>query len=89
MAINVETLGAAMGYTNKSIAGAGAIEGSPCQIQSITPITGGNRVTFLWEDNNGDEHTSTMDVMDGEDGTPSDMNALIAYINNTILGGAD
>ena len=56
-------------YTDGSIEGiVGSLAGKPCQIQSITPITGGNRVTYLWEDNSGDSHTSTMDVMDGVDG---------------------
>ena len=65
MALSVETLAAAKKYTDKSIEGAGAIKGAPCQIQSITDITGGHRVTFLWEDSDGNEQTSTMDVMDG------------------------
>ena len=65
MSLSVETLAVAKKYTDDSIAGAGAIEGKPCQIQSITDITGGHRVTFLWVDNDGVSHTSTMDVMDG------------------------
>lgn len=69
MSLSVETLALARKYTDDSIAGAGGLEGKPCQIQSITEITGGHRVTFLWVDNNGDSHTSTMDVMDGTDGT--------------------
>ena len=44
-------------YVDESLAGAGALKGVPCQIQDITPITGGNRITFLWEDNDGNEHT--------------------------------
>ena len=67
--IDLLTLQLAKKYTNDSIAGAGGLEGKPCQIQSIEPITGGNRVTFLWEDNDGVEHTDTMDVMNGTDGT--------------------
>ena len=55
-------------YTDDSLAGAGALEGKPCQIQSITSITGGNRITFLWVDNDGVSHTDTMDVMNGADG---------------------
>ena len=55
-------------YTDDSLAGAGALEGKPCQIQSITPITGGNRIKFLWFDNDGVSHTETMDVMNGADG---------------------
>jgi len=67
--ISILTLAVAKKYTDDSIAGAGGLEGKPCQIQSIEPITGGNRVTFLWEDNDGVEHTDTMDVMNGTDGT--------------------
>ena len=66
--IDVLTLSLAKNYTDESIAGAGALEGKPCQIESIEEITGGNRVTFLWEDNEGVEHTDTMDVMNGTDG---------------------
>lgn len=66
--LNILTLAMAKKYTDNSLAGAGAVAGVPCQIQSITPITGGNRVTFLWEDNNNVSHTSTLDVMDGAKG---------------------
>lgn len=69
MALSLETIGVCKKYTDGSIEGiVGSLSGKPCQIQSITPITGGNRVTYLWEDNSGDSHTSTMDVMDGVDG---------------------
>ena len=61
-------LGASKTYTAETVAGAGAIKGAPCQIQSISEITGGHRVTFLWVDSEETEHTSTMDVMDGEQG---------------------
>lgn len=40
MAINTETLAAAMAYTKNSLEGIGALEGKPCTIQSIEPITG-------------------------------------------------
>lgn len=56
-------------FTKDTIEGTGAVQGKPCQIQSITNITGGQRVTFLWVDNAGTSHTSTMDVMNGTDGT--------------------
>lgn len=59
-------------YVDESLAGAGALKGVPCQIQSITPITGGNRITFLWKDNDGNEHTSTLDVMNGINGAKGD-----------------
>ena len=63
-----KALAASKKYTDDSLEGVGAIAGKPCQIQSITNITGGQRVTFLWLDNSGNEHTSTMDVMNGAKG---------------------
>ena len=59
-------------YTEESMAGGGAVAGKPCKIQSITEITGGHRITFLWSLDNGTEQTSTMDVMDGEQGEQGD-----------------
>lgn len=55
-------------YIDSTLAGAGAVAGKPCQIQSITPITGGTRIIFEWSDNSGTSHTSSMDVMNGTDG---------------------
>ena len=73
MALTTEqVLGISKKYTDDSIEGAGAIKGAPCQIASIDDITGGHRVTFLWEDNDGVEHTSTMDVMNGSHVTITD-----------------
>ena len=57
-------------YTDDSIAGGGISAGKNCVINSITPITGGNRVEFQWTLDNGTVKTDTMDVMDGEDGAP-------------------
>lgn len=59
-------------YTKDSLQGIGAIAGKSCQIQSITPIAGGNRITFLWVDDSGIEHTSILDVFDGEKGDKGD-----------------
>lgn len=67
-----KALAIAQQYTDDSLAGAGAVAGKPCQIQSITPITGGNRITFLWVDNNNVSHTQTLDVMDGAKGDKGD-----------------
>ena len=63
--MDVIDISVAKKYTDDSLEGVGALEGKPCQIQSITDITGGHRVTFLWVDNDGVSHTSAMDVMDG------------------------
>ena len=62
-----KALALAQAYTDKAISG-GGINGKNCTIESITPITGGNRVTFKWYLDDGTEQTETMDVMDGEDG---------------------
>ena len=72
MGFSDETYAAARKYTDDTVAGAGGLAGAPCQIQSITSITGGKRVTFLWEDNVGATHTSTMDVMNGAKGDKGD-----------------
>lgn len=72
--LNILTLAMAKKYTDNSLAG--AVAGVPCQIQSITPITGGNRVTFLWKDNNNVSHTSTLDVMDGADGEENKIDSI-------------
>ena len=68
MAIDAKTLAAAKKYTDTEVAGGGAIKGKNCTIDSIDPITGGNRVTFKWTLDNGTVQTGTMDVMDGTDG---------------------
>jgi hypothetical protein len=63
-----KALSLANGYTDESLAGGGAIKGKPCQIQSITDITGGHRITFAWELDDGTERSQYVDIMDGERG---------------------
>lgn len=63
---DLEILGMAYGYTDETVLGGGAIKGKNCTIKSITPITGGNRVTFEWTLDDGTVETQTMDVMDGQ-----------------------
>lgn len=70
----------ARAYTDKALEGAGALKGAPCQIKSITSITGGHRVTFEWEDSEGGTSTETMDVMDGTNGTDGDDGVGISSI---------
>ena len=70
MAIDAKTLAASKKYTKETVEGAGAIKGKNCVIDSITPITGGNRVTFKWTLDSGTVQTGVMDVMDGTDGAP-------------------
>ena len=62
-------------YVDDTLKGAGALKGVPCQIDSIESITGGKRIHFVWEDNEGEEHTDHVDVMDGEKGDKGDTGA--------------
>lgn len=68
MALDLITYALCKSYIKKVIDGCGALKGAPCEIQSITDITGGKRVTFKWEDKEGVSYTDTMDVMNGEPG---------------------
>lgn len=68
MAFDAITYAKSKTYTDETVVGGGAIKGKNCTIESITPITGGNEVTFKWTLDDGTVQTDTMDVMDGEDG---------------------
>lgn len=68
--MDLKVLALARKYTDESVEGVGTIKGKNCIIQSITPITGGNRVVFAWELDDGTAQTSTLDVMDGTQGAP-------------------
>ena len=68
MGLNILTLGSSKTYTRESLLGGGAVVGKNVTISSISPIDGGNRVTFSYTLDDGTVKTSTMDVMDGKDG---------------------
>ena len=68
MGIDVKTYAAARKYTDKSMAGGGAVAGKNATVDSITDISGGHRVTFKWTLDDGTVQTDTMDVMDGAKG---------------------
>lgn len=55
-------------YIQESLTGAGALVGKNVTISSITPINGGNRITFSYTLNDGINETSTLDIMNGKDG---------------------
>lgn len=55
-------------YTNETAEEFGGLKGANCTIKSITPISGGNRVTFEWKNTAGATQEGTLDVMDGVDG---------------------
>lgn len=68
MGISIETLVAAKKFTSETVLGGGAVVGKNVTISSITPIDGGNRITFSYTLDNGTAKTSTLDVMNGVDG---------------------
>lgn len=69
MGISIETLVAAKKFTSETVLGGGAVVGKNVTISSITPIDGGNRITFSYTLDNGTTETSTLDVMNGVNGT--------------------
>lgn len=69
MGISIETLVAAKKFTSETVLGGGAVVGKNVTISSITPIDGGNRITFSYTLDNGTTKTSTLDVMNGVNGT--------------------
>ena len=68
MSVSFETLALAKQYTNNSLTGTGALKGSPCEIQSITPTDDGNIVVFSWTNSKGIVQTSKMTVKNGANG---------------------
>lgn len=82
MGIEVETLAAANKFTTDTVAGAGALKGAPCEIQSITrnQADNANVVTFKWENESAETQTSAMTVPDGADGS-------IVTVTQTLSSG--
>lgn len=77
-------------YTDGSIAGiTGTLAGKNCTVDSITPITGGNRITFKWTANDGTEKTDTMDVMDGQDGATGQTGATGTGISSLTVNASN
>ena len=68
MGLEILTLGSSKTYTRESLLGGGAVVGKNVTISSITPIDGGNKVTFSYTLDDGTVKTSSMNVMDGKDG---------------------
>lgn len=65
-----EVYGALRNYINQTLVGMGALKGASAQLSnSYDPTAGTNTMTWKWEDNEGEEHTTTVVVYDG---TPGD-----------------
>lgn len=59
-------------YTSDTASGLGAVKGAPATIKQIADIDGGHRITFGWTGTDGTQQTSTLDVMNGQDGAKGD-----------------
>lgn len=65
-----EVYGALRNYINQTLVGMGAIKGASAQLSNVYDAQAGtNTMTWKWEDNEGEEHTTTVVVYDG---TPGD-----------------
>lgn len=72
MGLNILTYAAAKKYVDQTVIGGGALKGKNCIITDISPIEGGNRVTFQWTLDDGTVQTDTLDIYDGEKGDKGD-----------------
>lgn len=64
-----EVYGALRSYINQTLVGMGALKGASAQLSnSYNPSTGTNTMTWTWEDNDGVDHTTTVEVHDGPPG---------------------
>ena len=60
---DVEIIGMLRTYINATLTGTGALEGAPCQIQSVVDNEDGPQtITFLWEDNDEESHTTEVNL---------------------------
>lgn len=66
MAVDNQTLGAAIVKIHEALSGVDAVQGKNCTIQSIIEVEGGNQVTFSWTADDGTVKTETMFVKNGE-----------------------
>lgn len=101
MALSLESLTLAKKYVDESLAGVGAIKGSPCEIKEEKFDNEGNTIiTFYWVDKDNKEYTKDVIVNRGKKGdqgytpvrgtdywTAGDIAEMKSYIDSQI-GGA-
>lgn len=74
----ITALAAANKYTDDSLSGtSGVLAGKNCQVVGTSSIEGGTKVTFGWYDDNQVARQSSINVMNGKDGTEIDVQALL------------
>lgn len=92
----VVALKRAKDYVDETLQGAGALKGKNVQVAKIEPIIGGNRVTFSYYTNDNVAHSSSMEVMNGEQGVSVvsaniDKNNIVTFVlsnGETITAGS-
>ena len=66
-----EVYGSLRNYINQTLVGMGALKGASAQLSNVYDAQAGtNTMTWKWEDNEGEEHTTTVVVYDGAPGAP-------------------
>lgn len=66
-----DVYGALRNYINQTLVGMGALKGASAQLSNVYDAQAGtNTMTWKWEDNEGEEHTTTVVVYDGAPGAP-------------------
>lgn len=65
MAFDVVSYFLSKKYVEQTAIGLGAVRGKPCTIEKITPIEGGNEITFKWTGDDGTVQRTKMAISDG------------------------
>ena len=68
-------------YVNDVLVGMGAIQGAPCEVQSVVKVEDVTTITLKWTDTNGIDHTTSFNIQDGV----SVVGAAINESGNLIL----
>jgi hypothetical protein len=75
-------------YVDDTIKGSGALKGAACEISSIEPIKGGNKITFSWEYSDGSKDSAFIIVKDGAEGA-NGVTPEIGANGNWFIAGVD
>ncbi len=70
---DVEIIGMLKSYVSATLVGMGALKGAPCQCVITTNADGTHTVTMKWVDNEGDQHTDSFNVLNGQVGSMEDI----------------
>lgn len=84
---DVEIIGMLKSYVKTTLVGMGALKGAPCQCVIATNQDGTHTVTMKWVDNEGDEHTDSFTVLNGQVGAVEDISdvQVTSLVNGQVL----